>query len=120
MARLIFRFLNRTGGTLTLTNVQGAVQWEANRAPPAQIQNNNEQVALFIADIQVPNQGAQQQFSFGYRLPATAQPANGEFRFTVTLQHNQTQIVSAPPGTHLVDSQLSGDFPDNGYSATLT
>ena len=119
MARTIFRFLNRTGSNLTFAGTQGNAGWENNRTPPATIPNNNQGPAIFISNLPVPASGNSTQFGFRYRLPANAQPPNGEFRFTVTLFHNRIETVSNPPGTHTVNSQTSGNFPNTGFSATL-
>jgi hypothetical protein len=117
MARIVFRFLNRSGSNLTYDGSIGPVNWE--RTPPNTINDNNENAAIFVGGVPTPSFGNSVVFSFGYRLPENGNPPNGVFQFQVTVQHDQINIVSDPPGDHVVNSQIAGEFPDISYSATL-
>jgi hypothetical protein len=117
MARIVFRFLNRSGSEITYTGSTGTVTWE--RTPPQTINDGNENAAIFVATAPTPGIGNSVVFSFGYQLPGSANPPNGVFQFDVTVQHDQINIVSDPPGQHVVNSQIAGEFPDISYSATL-
>lgn len=118
MKKLFFCIANYSGCGFELADMQGKVEWGADRGPPVRLDDMGNP-ALFAAVFEFPTSGESQAFSLTYQEQPDSVSRGGSINFAVTIYDDRILFSSLCPSHREVHHHSWDQHDQFGYNIQI-